>query len=107
MAKEKDAVVGEAAAPEQVVERVHVEEVLTSAPDPAAEDAAKVLWTVAPVKRNPSTEIGIDQGSTGDYAYVGIPVNEYRSWQVVIAGQRYEHVAEDGDGCWLYRVVHR
>jgi hypothetical protein len=56
---------------------------------------------VAPViRRDPMKWVGLDLGSGVEY--VAAPG---RQRVVEAVGQRWEHVGEDGDGVWLYRVT--
>lgn len=72
------------------------------APDPQPVEAAP---EPAPrVPRNPAHEVGLDRGRDGTYDYITFGGRRDRA--IVVEGQRFEHVADDPDGCWLYRHAH-
>ena len=51
-------------------------------------------------RRDPEREIGLDVHQTGEYVYVP---GTKGARELTYDDQRYEHCAEDADGCWLYR----
>lgn len=66
-------------------------------------------------KASPDSYVGIDQAGSGRYLYVTHPdgvrakgrvedgSTAHRDVSIVVDGRRYEHVATDVDGIWLYR----
>lgn len=78
----------------------------------AAEEEASAR---AERKASPDTYIGLDQAGSGRYLYLSHPdgvrakarpedgSTAHRDVTVVVDGRRYEHVATDVDGIWLYR----
>lgn len=84
-------------------------------PDPAipvlvrteAEETEPVMFAftgdAAPAEpRDPDNEVGLDASASGSYGYTDFD-NTTRQRVILIGGTYYEHVAEDTDGCWLYR----
>jgi hypothetical protein len=71
----------------------------------------------APVKRDPFKVIGLESGVPGEYRYVEVPaafevdrdadgklINVHVR-RILFEGANFEHTAEDGDGCWIYRQM--
>jgi len=70
----------------------------------ASDDEPHVSTLPAPEpQRVPTSAIGIDFARDGTYAYQTPPANWNFDFMVLINGMRVEHVAQDVDGCWLYR----
>lgn len=78
----------------------------------AAEEEASAR---AERQASPDSYVGIDQAGSGRYLYVAHPdgvrakarpedgSTAHRDVSIVVDGRRYEHVATDVDGIWLYR----
>lgn len=65
-----------------------------------------ITESVAPVRepRDPAKVVGLDRSRDGCYDYVEAARSPYgRDRTIVVDGARYDHVADDVDGVWLYR----
>ena len=67
------------------------------------QDEVEDTSVAAPVRRNKLLEVGIDSVGSGSYNYVDAPEGWHRDRVIRIGGNVFEHVDDDGDGCWLYR----
>lgn len=102
-------------APGLTVEEQALVEAHRSAKAQVAAVAEEQAAARAARKASPDTYIGIDQAGSGQYLYVSHPDGvrakarpedgsvAHRDVTVVVDGRRYEHVATDVDGIWLYR----
>ena len=62
--------------------------------------------------RDPLKTIGFESGVAGVYLYADVPeafeyggTDVYHARRFVYHGASYEHVADDKDGCWIYRQM--
>lgn len=55
--------------------------------------------------RDPLKSVGLDHSGSGTYEYLDAPSDYYRDRTIRVGRDNYEHVAEDGDGVWLYRKM--
>lgn len=50
--------------------------------------------------------VGLDREQDGTYEYVDLAQLDGPERAITVDGQKYEHVAEDANGVWLYRAAH-
>lgn len=58
-----------------------------------------------PEPRDPLKTVGLESGIPNEYLYIDAPSDWNKDRVLHYAGQRHEHTAVDGDGCWIFRAM--
>lgn len=71
----------------------------------ADEDGPEEVVEEVAEPRDHKVWVGLDHAKNGTYDYVEHEAAEPKDRSLMHGGVRFEHCAEDADGCWLYRAT--